>query len=392
LRAPVPPPGFLRLLVVFHESEALGAGLSVTRALPQLATYGWTSVAWFPGKGPLVDAAADVTAARALREKPIAYSLRGWRAPPGPAERLRATPRYLRSFRRALLEIRPHVVHVNTLRALPEATVARSLGLPIVVQVHELPDPGAKRAFTLRWAAAVADVLVGVSGAVSTLLRTYANRVPVTTVYNGVQPPAVLRNSPPAGVVGTVGTVCRTKGTDVFVEAAALARAARPELHFEHIGQSGLDHDAAFARRMTRLLEQGPVTMLGRRPATDGLARWETFVLASRQDAFPLATLEAMAAGLPVVATRVGGVVEQIEHLETGVLVPPGDPRSLAEWIVRLHEDRSLAERLGRAASKTVRERFAVESQAAGLHRAYLAALNERHGPPQVRPATREAL
>jgi glycosyltransferase involved in cell wall biosynthesis len=132
--------------------------------------------------------------------------------------------------------------------------------------------------------------------------------------------------------------------------------------------------------------------MLGRRPAKDGLARWETFVLASRQDAFPLATLEAMAAGLPVVATRVGGVVEQIRHLETGVLVPPEDPRSLADWIVRLHEDRSLAERLGRAAAETVRGRFALDAQAAGLHRAYLAALNERHGPPQVRPKTRDAL
>jgi glycosyltransferase involved in cell wall biosynthesis len=392
LRAPEPPPGFLRLLVVFHESEALGAGLSVTRALPRLGGYGWTSVAWFPGEGPLVDVAADVTSARALREKPIAYSLRGWRAPPGPVERLRATPAYLRSFRRALLHVRPHVVHVNTLRALPEATVARTLGLPVVVHVHELPDAGAKRACTLRWAAAVADVLVGVSEAVSTLLRRYASRVPVTTVYNGVEPSSVRRSSATAGTVGTVGTVCRTKGTDLFLEAAALARAARPDLRFEHIGQTGLDRDAEFARRMTRLLGEAPVTMLGRRPAKDGLARWETFVLASRQDAFPLATLEAMAAGLPVVATRVGGVVEQIRHLETGVLVPPEDPRSLADWIVRLHEDRSLAERLGRAAAETVRGRFALESQAAGLHRAYLAALNERHGPPQVRPKTREAL
>jgi glycosyltransferase involved in cell wall biosynthesis len=216
------------------------------------------------------------------------------------------------------------------------------------------------------------------------------------TVYNGVPEDGQERSPSVPATVGSVGTVCRAKGTDVFLEAIPLVRKRFPELRFEHIGQRGLDEDAEFDGRISRLLAWEPlasaVTMLGRRPAAEGLARWETFVLPSRQDAFPLATLEAMAAGVPVVASAVGGVTEQIDNLETGILVAPEDPELLAKAIIHLHEDRSLRERLGRAAAASVRERFGIERQADGLHRAYLAALNLRHGPARVRRATLEAL
>ena len=93
------PPGFLRLLVVFHESEALGAGRSVLQAVEPLQEYGWTSSGWFPGDGPLLEEAGRPIATRAYRRKPIRYSMRGWRAAPGIVARLRDTPGYLRAFR-----------------------------------------------------------------------------------------------------------------------------------------------------------------------------------------------------------------------------------------------------------------------------------------------------
>jgi glycosyltransferase involved in cell wall biosynthesis len=390
-----PPPGFLRLLVVFHESEALGAGRSVLGALGALDAYGWTASGWFPGDGPLVEEAAGSIAVRAFRGKPIRYSVRGWRAAPGLAARLRDTPGYLRAFRQALLRARPHVVHANTLRSLPEARVARSFGLPVVIHVHELPPRSAKTALALRAAAATADVLVAVSEAVAATVRPHAGDTPVLVAHNGIAAPPAGGERSVAPVVGTIGTVCRTKGTDVFLEAAALARERCPELSFEHIGQAGLDDDVDFERRVAELTAspavRDAVRLLGRRPAVDGLRRWELFVLASRQDAFPLATLEAMAAGVPVIATGVGGVPEQIEHLESGVLVPPESPQALAEWIVRLHGDAALRERLARAAAERVRARFTLERQGAVLHEAYLTALNLRHGPPPVRKRTLEA-
>jgi glycosyltransferase involved in cell wall biosynthesis len=382
--------------VVFHESESLGAGRAVLGALPGLREYGWSVAAWLPGDGPLVAEAAELADERVVMEKPIAYSVRGWRAGEGVGARLARTRPYLRCLRSELVRLRPHVVHANTLRSLPEAAVAHSLGLPVVLHVHELPDEGPKFVLALRWAAHVADVLVGVSDAVSARLLEHARGTPVLTVRNGAPGMRTFARSPQPGLVGTLGTVCRAKGTDVFMEAAALAVGRRPGLSFEHVGQAGLDHDRDFDRRVRELAAAPPlagaVRLLGRRPAEEALARWETFVLPSRSDAFPLATLEAMQAGLPVIASDVGGLREQIVHLESGVLVPPERPDLLADWIVRFAGDAKLRNRLGAAAAERVLSEFGRERHAAGLHKAYLAALNLRHAPPGTRRATIAAL
>jgi len=386
--------GVLRLLVFFHESEALGAGRAVTGTLDTLRDYGWSPIAFVPGEGDLVAELDPRVEACVVVPRPLAYSVRGWRAGEGARARVAATRPYLRRVREELLRVRPHVVHANTLRSLPEAAVARSLGLPVVLHVHELPDPGAKRVLALRSAARVADVLVAVSDAVADLVRRHAGATPVLTVRNGVPDLPPVARAPEPGLVGTVGTVCRAKGTDVFVEAAALALERRPELRFEHVGQRGLDHDAAFERRVDDLAAPlgDRLRFLGRRPASEALARFETFVLPSRVDAFPLASLEAMQARLPVVASEVGGLPEQIVHLESGVLVPPERPDLLAEWIVRLAGEPELRERLGRGAGERVRTEFDRRRQAEGLHRAYLAALNLRYAPPPARRATVDAL
>jgi glycosyltransferase involved in cell wall biosynthesis len=73
----------------------------------------------------------------------------------------------------------------------------------------------------------------------------------------------------------------------------------------------------------------------------------DVFVLSSRSEAFPISILEAMAAGLAVVATDVGGVAEAVVHGETGLLVPPGDPHALAEALDLLLRDPDLRRRLG---------------------------------------------
>jgi glycosyltransferase involved in cell wall biosynthesis len=365
--------------VLFHESEILGAGVSILRALEALRPYGWTISGWFPGPGPLVAESAAVLDRRAYATKPIAFSLRGWRWDPGMAQRLRRTPAYLSAFKKWLQQTAPDVVHVNSLLMLPEAMIARRLGLPIVVQVHEIPPRGLKRNLTLRWAAVVADVLIGVSRPVIQMLAEHARRTPVIMIHNGV--PRVEARPPPEGefIVGTVGHVSRTKGTDVFLAAAALALRKQPSLRFEHIGpgrpwgDDEYEDQVAATARSPQL--RGSVHMLGHRPARDALARWSLFVLSSRQEAFPLGTLEAMAAGIPVIATEVGGVPEQIVHLDSGVLVPAEDPSALAEWIVRLHDDETLNRRLGILGRRRVRTCFTLEAQARTLDEAYRVAL-----------------
>ena len=179
------PSGFLRLLVVFHESEALGAGRSVLQAVEPLQEYGWTVSGWFPATGLLEEAAGSIpdhglpTKADPLQHARLARRARHR----GAASRY---ARLLRAFRQMLPQARPHVVHANTLRTLPEARVAHSLGLPVVVHVHELPPAGAKRTLTLRAAAETADVLVVVSEAVACVVRPHARATPILVAYNGV--------------------------------------------------------------------------------------------------------------------------------------------------------------------------------------------------------------
>jgi glycosyltransferase involved in cell wall biosynthesis len=379
-----------RLCVLFHESEILGAGLSIVRVLGALRSNGWRVSGWFPGPGRLVEEASPTLAATGFHEKPIAFSLGGWRREPGIAQRLRRTPAYLRAFARWLAAEAPDVVHANSLLMLPEATIARTRGVPVVVQVHELPPPGPKRTLSIRWAAGVADVLVGVSAPVSGMLQERAGRTPVLTIHNGVPTANRAQPADDGFVVGTIGHVARTKGTDVFLEAARLARAARPALRFEHVGPTRLWGDDDYDGHVEALAAapelEGSLRMLGHQPAAPALARWSVFVLASRQEAFPLSTLEAMAAGVPVVATAVGGIPEQIEHLESGVLVAPESAAELSDWIVRLYDDDELRSRLAAAGRERVREAFPLQAQAEGLERAYALAVSRRRPkPPTLR-------
>ena len=389
------PPGVLRVFALLHETQALGASTSFLRVTNELAPYGWTASGWLPGDGPLRSAADERLALvlQSQRPRPLAFSTRGWRESPGVLRRAARTPRYLREVRAALERARPHVVHANTLLALPEAAVARACGLPVVLQAHELPAPGPKTSLTIRYAAGIADVLVGVSDAVAEMLRGHAGSTPVLTVRNGVPAPAVRRR---AGcepfTVGSVGTVSRTKGTDVFLRAARLALEQRPDMRFEHVGAPDLHRDDGLDDELGRLRRdirpESALAMLGSRPAADVLPRWSLFVCSSRSEAFPLATLEAMAMGIPVVATTVGGIPEQIDHLENGILVRPDDPEAIATWLVRLHDDAELRSRLGEAGAERVGTEFTLTRQAEGLHRAYLAALNRRFAPRPVRRAT----
>jgi glycosyltransferase involved in cell wall biosynthesis len=114
------------------------------------------------------------------------------------------------------------------------------------------------------------------------------------------------------------------------------------------------------------------------------LAALDVLVIPSVREGFPMITLEGMALGLPIVATAIAGIVEQIEPDIDGLLVPPGDPGVLGATIARVLEDRALGERLGQAARRRAVGRFDVSRMLDATRRVY-ADLSEVSG--SVEPA-----
>ena len=383
--------GTLRLLTVFHEGERLGAGVAALRLVEPLRELGWTPYAWFAGTGPLQEDAMAFREARS-GDRPIAFSRRGWAHAPGTRRRLQRTRPYIRAFRAMLVSTRPHVVHANTLLSLPEAHISHRLGIPVVLHVHELPEPGRKRDLTLRWAGWVSDVIVVVSTAVEEMVREALPTARVVVARNGVPIPASASRvgDPGRVIVGSLGSLSHRKGTDVYIEAARVVRGMDPTIEFEHGGPMGLSSDASFEHRLldrVAELDDHGIRLLGQTDAPRALTRWKVFALPSRQDPYPLASMEAMAAGLPVIASDVGGLREQIEDGSTGILVPPDDPEQLAVEILRVSGDPELRARLGASARARAGAVFSLQQQAVTVHEAYLRALATRFAPPFARDA-----
>jgi glycosyltransferase involved in cell wall biosynthesis len=108
------------------------------------------------------------------------------------------------------------------------------------------------------------------------------------------------------------------------------------------------------------------------------LAQADIFVLPSRSEAFPNAVLEAMAAGLPIVASGVGGILELVDAGKTGVLVPPGDPQPLGDAICRLMANPAYAAQLGGAARDEALARYSFDRMVAAFESVYLTELARR--------------
>lgn len=154
----------------------------------------------------------------------------------------------------------------------------------------------------------------------------------------------------------SVARLAPYKGQDLLLMAFARVRESRPDLRLVLCGRDQLD--GAVARFAGTLgLERG-VTLTGERtPArVRALMRGcEFLVLPSRRENFPLAVLEAMAEGKPVVATAVGGVPEMLRHRKEGLLVAPNDVDALARAMLELAGDAGLRRRLGRGARARAR-------------------------------------
>jgi len=191
-------------------------------------------------------------------------------------------------------------------------------------------------------------------------------------------------------VVGIVAHILPHKGFDDLIQALALIREKHPGVRCLMVGEAPRK---GYLRRLFDLAERLSVRdcliLVGFQDDVAPFLRvMDLVALPSRTEGFPITILEAMAASRPVVATSVGGVPEAVQDGRTGILVPPGDPRHLAEAIIGILDSPGLARAMGEAGRKLVESVFTLEGEAeqtSKVYRQVLAASSS--GPTSVRPS-----
>jgi len=265
------------------------------------------------------------------------------------------------------------VLHAHEAKAAHVAhAVHRLRGRPYLItrRVPNLPKAG-------RWTRAVyrhAARVVAISTAVSDVLRAWEPQVKPVRIPSAasLQTPdplrvAALRAAHPGPLrIGQVGAlVDHHKGQRVLFEALRLT----PALAQCPVLLIGAGEDEAALRREAHDLPQVVFTGFVDNVA-DHLAALDLFVFPSREEGLGSVLIDAMAQGLPIVASRVGGIPELIEDGQTGLLVPPGDAPALAAALTRLVADAELRARLG-AAARQAAAAYTPEAMAAAYAALY---------------------
>jgi glycosyltransferase involved in cell wall biosynthesis len=370
-----------RILIVITLAETGGAQSYVAGLLPALEGR-FDVVVAAHGDGPLREASR----AAGARFVP----LRHVRRPLHPARDLLGLLELVVLMRRAA----PDIVHANSSKAGVLGRLAAALaGVPIrIFTVHGWAFAASSGAVSVlyRWADRLMAPLTTLTICVAERERTSGlaartcceERTVVipNAVDVGAAPLARHEGGPP--LIVAVGRLAEPKDALTLVRAFAAVR-ERPFTAL--LVGDGPDRPPVEAE-VRRLGLEDAVTLTGTRDdVPELLARADVFVLSSRSEGAPLSILEAMAAGLPVVSSCVGGVPELVADGETGLLVPPGDPAAMAAALGRLVADAGLRRRLGAAGRERAHRIFDVRRQ----RRAHLACYARelgRRGVPAPAP------
>jgi glycosyltransferase involved in cell wall biosynthesis len=276
------------------------------------------------------------------------------------------------------------VVHTTELYSnifgLPGAALA---GVPVRIGNRREINPDKSRAQIAMQRAAYSAAHRVVANSQAAADRLRFERVPerkIAVIPNGLDFAHYQAASrrPRLRKVIAVANLRPEKGHDVLIDASADVLRRFPDAQFELVGGGSELLQPLLARAESRGVLHA-FTFLGHRDDVPArLADADIFVLPSRSEAFPNAVLEAMATGLPIVASGVGGILELVNDGATGLLVPPGDAPALADRLCRLMNDPAFAARLGDAARDEALARYAFDRMVAAFESLYLTELTRR--------------
>jgi glycosyltransferase involved in cell wall biosynthesis len=299
--------------------------------------------AWFTaGDGPLREDLAQLGVATRL----VQWA-GGWRDAQGAGR-----------MTRALWSTRVDLVHQHYGGRSMRLLARRLSGAPVLLHCHARIGVESGACVPAAIDGQGADRVVANSSATAGCVRGMTAMV----VYPGVRVPAKLPDSPFDGsfTVGYAGRLVRLKGVDVLLRAFASLAGDLPVARLEIAGAG--QESGALRLLAAELGIAERVVFLGW--STDlatVIERWDVAVQPSREEAFGVAALEAMACGVPIVASAVGGLAEVVVDGKTGFLVPPGDATALAARLRWLALNPRLRRALGRAGHGRAAAHFSAE-------------------------------
>jgi len=353
----------VRISYVITRADAVGgASVHVRDMARAMLTGGHEVVVFLGGEGPVTD---QLTSA-GVPWRSLRFLLRAIH----PVRDLRAVAELTEAVR----EFNPDLLSLHTAKAgWIGRVVASRLGIPALYTPHGWPfgnrfSPLARYAFRFveraasKGAAAVVCVCEH-EKELAVRLRV-SDAAHLRVIYNGVHdvPPEMLAKPAASPVrIVSVARFAAPKDHETLLRSMALMQGQPWELDLVGEGPG-----EPRARALARTLGIGNrVRFLGYQPDPAAvLARAQIFVLSTRSESFPRSVLEAMRSGLPVVASRVGGVPEAVTEGANGLMVPPGDPPGLAGALSRLLSDGKLRQQIGLEARHRYEARFRFERMA----------------------------
>jgi L-malate glycosyltransferase len=380
----------IRVLKVLPTLQCGGTENQVTALTRALADEGFDlEVACMRRVGPLVNAITERDVP--LREYPISSF---W-SPRAIGQQVRLA--------RHIASRRMHIVHTysfyGNVFAIPPAAV---VGVPVIIA--SVRDCGVyltpRQARAQKYVCHLADrILVNAEAVKEWLLEQSYPLNKIVVIRNGVDlnrfdaPPDSNRVRQQLGLasgermVTVVSRVHRQKGLEQFIDAASLLASSFPTVRFLIVGEASADdadYLAALKQRAEHLGVGRRVLFTGHRFDVPAVLRSAAVsVMPSLNEALSNVLLESMAAGAPIVATRVGGTPEAITHGHTGLLVPAGDPKALSEAIARLLKEPALAAAVGRAARQAAESSFSLSRMVAATEQLYRDLLAQKRTPFQ---------
>jgi len=279
------------------------------------------------------------------------------------------------------------VVHAHLFAAAAAATSAcQGRNCRLVITEHsEAVWRGAAELEVCSWIRSRSNAVIAVSQEIARRLIEQEGTPPelvsliANAVMTGPYPPRRPTRRP---VVGTVARLRPEKGVDIFLGAAIIVSSRRPDVRFVVVGDG--PEGPALRRQAASSGLRHCVTFLGHRTTGPELiAGFDVLAVPSlANEGTPLVVLEALASGVPVVASRTGGIPQQLRDGLDGTLVEPGDATALAEALCAVIEQGPLAARRAARIAREVRSRFPLTEMVDAVEAVYRLVLADDRMPP----------